>query len=136
MSKFPIQPLFDEHKIVADPYALQTWKDDPLCCKGRFTIGYGVEIVRASAKLPTVMSNTTKLPLFMMLGTADTVVTRQSHQLMVDLNQSGDATMKMYPSGRHNLLQEPSLKDTVIQDILFWIESRSICVGDACQFAR
>ena len=126
LPKLPVKPLFDEHLIVADQDALEQWRNDTLCCKDRLRIGYGVEITRAIDGLPASLSYTTKLPMLMMIGSDDEVVTRQGHQLMVDLNQSGDKELKIYPAGRHNLLQEPTLKDAVIQDIVEWIGSRSL----------
>jgi acylglycerol lipase len=122
--KLPVKPLFDEHLIVSDEQALQQWRDDKLCCKDRLRIGYAVEILRAIQELPKHNMNM-KISMLMMIGSEDRVVTRDGHQLMLDLNASSDKELKVYPEGRHNLLQEPSLKDSVTNDIVNWIIARA-----------
>jgi len=127
--KLPIKPLFDESLIVADEDALEQWRNDKLCCKDWLRIGYGVELFRAVDALPASLSNATKLPMLMMIGRDDKVVTLEGHQLMIALHQCTDKKLKVYPGGRHNLLQEPKLKHVVIQDNCEWIRRHTVVDG-------
>jgi len=126
LPKLPIKPLFDEDCIVADKQALRQWRDDKLCCKDRLRIGYGIEILRATDELPRKLKRKPlNSSMLMMIGSEDVVVSQRGHQLMVDLNVSSDKELKVYPLGRHNLLQEPTLKEWVMTDIVHWIMARS-----------
>jgi len=126
--KLPIKPLFDSRLIVADAAALQQWQDDPLCCKDRIRLGYLVELLRCCKALADdgVVSGI-NIPMLMMIGTDDHVVTLSGHQLMSEKSCSKDATLKLYEGGFHNLLQEPGLKMQVISDIQEWLLER--CIG-------
>jgi len=123
--KMPFKKLFDEHLIVSDETALQAWRDEELCCKDRLRLGYGLEILRASKELPDQVASKLNVAMLMMIGDQDEVVMRSGHELMVDSNQHIDKQLKVYPGGRHNLLQEPMLKKAVINDILEWILARA-----------
>jgi len=120
--KIPLKAPFDNHLIVSDEAALQAWREDELCCKDRLRLGYGLEILRASSELTNNIQ--LKAPMFMMIGDDDKVVTLSGHQLMIDGDQHPDKQLKLYPGGRHNLLQEPLLKKAVIKDIVDWILAR------------
>ena len=122
--KLPFKPLFDEHLIVADENALEEWRKDKLCCKDKVRLGYGIQILKGCQNLPQQCRGKIQLSMLMMIGSNDQVVTREGHQLMVDLNRSTDKELKVYPDGRHNLLQEPSLKDGVMKDIAEWMKAR------------
>mmetsp|Transcript_9468 Transcript_9468/g.18126 ORF Transcript_9468/g.18126 Transcript_9468/m.18126 type:complete len:313 (+) Transcript_9468:156-1094(+) len=122
--KKPFKKLFDEHLIVADESALQAWRDDQLCCKDPLRLGYGLEIFRTSQVLPDQVASKLNLAMLMMIGDQDKVVMKSGHELMVARNQHTDKELKVYPGGRHNLLQEPTLKEAVTKDILEWIVAR------------
>jgi alpha-beta hydrolase superfamily lysophospholipase len=62
-----------------------------------------------------------------MIGSDDQVVTGQ--KLLMDKCCHKDKELKEYPNGRHNLLQEPSLKQEVMQDIRRWILEHSTSSG-------
>jgi len=125
--KLPIKPLFDPSLIVSDAGALQRWQDDPLCCKDRIRLGYIVEVLRCCKALTDdSIVSAIDIPMLMMIGTADHVVTLSGHKLMIEKCCSKDATLKLYKGGYHNLLQEPGLKLQVISDIQAWILARSM----------
>ena len=63
--------------------------------------------------------------MLMLWGEQDEIVTKSGHELMMERNQNADKTLKTYPQGLHNMLQEPSLKDQVTTDIQQWILARS-----------
>ena len=124
LPKLPFKSLFDEHLIVADEQALQEWRDDPLCCKDKIRLGYIVTIVDCLNKLAHSILPQINLPMLMMCGDADQVVTLSGHELMIEGNLHSDKQLKVYPNGFHNLLQEPAIKLKVMADIQEWILSR------------
>jgi alpha-beta hydrolase superfamily lysophospholipase len=123
LPKLPFKSLFDEHLIVADEQALQAWRDDPLCCKDKFRLGYIVSIIDCLKKLPCTILPQINLPMLMMCGDADQVVTLSGHELMIEGNRHSDKQLKIYLNGYHNLLQEPAIKLRVMADIQEWILS-------------
>jgi alpha-beta hydrolase superfamily lysophospholipase len=123
--KLPLKPLFDEHLIVSDENALQNWRDDPLSSKDKLRLGYIVIFFDCLDNLTQDIAQQIDLPMLMMCGNADRVVTMSGHQLMLDKNRHNDKQLKVYANGLHNLLQEPNLKLQVMSDIQEWILERS-----------
>jgi alpha-beta hydrolase superfamily lysophospholipase len=60
-----------------------------------------------------------------MWGTADRVVSREGHEMLVGLCGSADAELRTYAGGRHNLLAEPSLAADVAADIRAFVLARA-----------
>mmetsp|Transcript_19 Transcript_19/g.19 ORF Transcript_19/g.19 Transcript_19/m.19 type:complete len:327 (+) Transcript_19:2083-3063(+) len=115
--KFPLKHLFDPTLIVKDEQALQAWKDDPLCCKDKVRVGYGIESMKAMEELSTLKI---EIPLLVLIGDDDHVVS--GHESLMEVCRNVDQVLLLeYPQGRHNLLQEPSLKQKVIGDISEWL---------------
>jgi alpha-beta hydrolase superfamily lysophospholipase len=123
--KLPFKPLFDPKLLVSDETALKGFQDDPLCCKDWFRLGYLLELVTSTQKLSKDIMATIDIPMLMLYGNDDHVVTRSGHEMMVEKNQHVDKAIKIYPGGRHNMLQEPNLQKQVIQDIAQWILERT-----------
>jgi acylglycerol lipase len=123
--KLPLKYLVqDEHMIVSDEAALEAWRKDPLCCKDKLRVGYGLEALRAMQELIDTPLPSLNLPLLLLIGTDDQVVTGE--ELLMNQCTSHDKILLKYETGRHNLLQEPRLKDQVIQDIVSWIQERIV----------
>jgi len=120
LPKFPIKPLFDSSLIVSDAAALEEWKADPLVSRGKIRLGYAVNMMQLNNSLPSLVCKL-RLPMLMMIGTSDNVVTRAGHEMMVGQSSSNDAQLKLYEGGFHNLLAEPHLKHLVMRDICSWI---------------
>ena len=123
--KLPLKRMFDEKLIVADEDALQAWRDDPLCSKDKVRVGYTVEALRVLELMKSSLMSEIKIPLLLQCGSEDRVVTVSGHELFAQKSASEDTSVKIYPQGRHNLLQEPSLKEQVTSDIEEWILARS-----------
>lgn len=69
-----------------------------------------------------------KVPVLLLWGTADQVVTEAGHQLVLDAAPGAPTAasqLKRYEGGFHNLLAEPKLKDQVMEDIYGWIQEVS-----------
>ena len=124
--KTALRKMFPDEAIVADPDALQAWRKDPLCSKDEIRVGYAVEVFRCTHELETKIASIINVPLLLLWGEDDLVVDISGHELMKELGQSEDKELITYPKGRHNLLQEPSLKDQVSNDIVDWVVARMI----------
>ncbi len=61
------------------------------------------------------------MPLLMMWGTGDLVVTEAGHRMLAHASPHTLTTMKTYPNGFHNLLAEPALKAQVVSDTAIWM---------------
>jgi len=125
LPKLPLKPLFDEHLILSDENALQEWRDDSLCCKDNLRLGYIVNLLECLKVLPQLIKSHLNIPMLMMCGDSDKIVTLSGHQLMIQENQHSEKQLKIYPNGYHNMLQEPALKSQVMADIKEWILSLS-----------
>lgn len=121
--KLPLKQLFDPKLVVSDANSLETWKNDPLCCKDKVRLGYVVEILRCTKELSDSIVYTLQIPMLMMIGTDDKVVTKTGHEMMIEksLADSSKKVLKTYTGGYHNLLAEPTLKEQVIDDIKTWM---------------
>ena len=127
LPKMPIKRLFDERLIVRDPHALDQWRNDPLCCKDKAKLGYLVEVYRRMMELEEKeLWHQIDLPVLMICGTEDRVVSPAGHTLLVkcctaNCPEYHDNRLKLVDGGYHNLLQEPSLKLSVMAEIEEWI---------------
>jgi alpha-beta hydrolase superfamily lysophospholipase len=120
--KLPLKTLMAPELLVSDEAAIAEWQADPLVRRGRLPVGYIMELLRCSQESPSLKF--THLPVLMMWGTDDRVVTLAGHENIIAA--SGNiGTLKTYPGGRHNLLAEPILKEQVISDIQDWILAHS-----------
>jgi acylglycerol lipase len=124
--KLPLKPLFDPELLVSDKTALKRFQDDPLCCKDWLRVGFVLESISSIQKLSDEVMATIDIPMLIMYGDDDHLVTRSGHERMVEKNLHVDKSLKIYPGGRHNMLQEPKLKDQVIEDIRQWVLERKI----------
>jgi len=127
MPKMPLRQLFDPKLIVSDEDALKAWERDPLVSRGKITPGYLTEMFRLQAALPEHLKQL-KVPVLLLWGTGDQVVTEAGHQLVLAAakeGDSGDSQFLRYSKGFHNLLAEPQHKDKVIDDIHLWIKKVS-----------
>ncbi|CAK9086943.1 Monoglyceride lipase (MGL) (Monoacylglycerol lipase) (MAGL) [Durusdinium trenchii] len=80
--KRPLKPPFDPKLIVSDAAALKAWEEDPLVSRGKLTPGYILEMLRLQDELPTHLNGLT-LPVLMLWGTGDQVVTEAGHELLM-----------------------------------------------------
>lgn len=114
--------------ISRDPEQVKKYDEDPLCgfrCTNRFFADLSGGLVQIHTK-----KNMTKipkdLPIFLIAGTADPVGSygKSVERLFNCYQKLGltDASMKLYPEARHELLNELN-KEDVEKDILIWLSS-------------
>ncbi|CAE8640197.1 unnamed protein product [Polarella glacialis] len=120
LPKYPCVQPFDPKLIVSDAAALHAWEQDPLASHGKVTPGYLFELLRTQARLVKELQGL-DLPVLMLWGTSDQVVTKEGHRMLVDASRNDLSELMSYPGGFHNLLAEPDLKDDVISDIGDWM---------------
>ncbi|MDR0852530.1 MAG: lysophospholipase [Clostridiales Family XIII bacterium] len=128
-------------KKIKDPVNLCAWlssvddiciryKEDDLCGFCFTASGYHdlFTLLREINRKNWFAKVSTALPVYLMSGAADPVgaygkgVT-QVYERLKDVGVS-DLTMKLYPGGRHEMLNEAN-KYEVYEDILAWLESRA-----------
>ena len=90
----------------------------------RLTPGYIVNLLRLQEALPDRLVHLT-IPVLMLWGTGDRVVTEAGHMLVMQASKSSASQFYRYPNGFHNLLAEPKLKDSVMRDVFTWIRRLS-----------
>jgi len=120
LPKLPAAGPLDPELLVSDAAARQAWEQDPLVSHGKLTLGYVVEIMRAQAELQASLQGL-GIPVLMLWGTGDQVVTEEGHRMVVEASGHADSRLIQYPGGLHNLLAEPALKSTLMSDIASWI---------------
>ena len=99
-------------------------EEDPLVSRGKLTPGYLLEMLRLQDALPQHLSGFT-LPVLLLWGTGDKVVTEAGHELLLAASKSEESQFVRYPDGFHNLLAEPKLKSKVMRDIGEWMRKLS-----------
>ncbi|CAE7865160.1 MGLL [Symbiodinium necroappetens] len=114
--KLGLKPPFDPKLIVSDSGALEAWERDPLVSRGKLTAGYILEMLRLQEILPDQLTHLS-IPVLMLWGTGDKVVTEAGHTLVLEASKSPASQFLRYQSGFHNLLAEPKLKETVTFDM-------------------
>jgi alpha-beta hydrolase superfamily lysophospholipase len=106
-----------------DPKTLQSMKDDP----------HGVDKENQPAKMVAALVRGTErltkefphitLPVLIMHGTADKTTVPKGSQTFYERAGSKDKTLKLYEGHFHDLLGDLG-KETVMADIMTWIEKR------------
>ena len=66
-----------------------------------------------------------QLPVLVLHGTADRMVTPEASKLLYAKVQSPDKTLKFYDGLYHEILNEPE-KDEIMEDIRMWLDERLV----------
>ncbi len=101
---------------------IASFNADPLVHHGVLLLHFGTEILSAMRKIQKSAPQF-DLPLLMLQGTSDWVVTPSGAVEFVDAVSSPDKTLKLYKGLFHDLLHEPE-RDDVLCDVLKWINPR------------
>lgn len=105
-----------------DPKVVESMNADPLIAHETQPTQTVAEMVRADERLKKEFT-LIKLPLLILHGTADKATKASGSQLFHQQAGSTDKTLKLYEGHYHDLLNDLG-KDTVIADILSWLEAR------------
>jgi acylglycerol lipase len=105
-----------------DPAIVARMNADPLLANEVQPTKTVAELARADDRLRREFPLIT-LPVFIIHGTADSVTKASGSQFFYDTTGSKDKTLKLYEGHFHDLLNDYG-KETVMDDILGWIDAR------------
>jgi alpha-beta hydrolase superfamily lysophospholipase len=108
--------------LTRDPRVLAEFRNDPLVYHGRIPSRTGAEILRACGEARRAAARV-RLPVLILQGTADAVVSAAEVQRFYDELSSGDKTLRLYPGLYHDLPREPE-RQTLLAELAAWIEQR------------
>lgn len=105
-----------------DPQVVESMNRDPLIANENQTAKTVAELIRADERLRVEFPRI-KLPLLIVHGTKDKAAKAEGSRFFSDTAGSKDKTLKLYDGAYHDLLNDFG-KETVVADVLGWIQSR------------
>jgi acylglycerol lipase len=99
--------------------ALESFRNDPLCFHGRFTVRVGNEILKALARLPDEAA-ALRLPLIILHGSDDRICSPAGSRMLCERAGSGDKTLRIYDGLYHEVFDEPE-REQVLADLVAWL---------------
>jgi len=100
---------------------VEQYDSDPLIQRGPVRLGTAGSLLAAGQEV-LQQAHTLSLPVFVLQGGADKIVSTSASQRLYKALTTNDKTLKIYPDFYHEILNEPE-RDDVIADILEWLES-------------
>jgi len=113
----------DNTGLSRDPAAVEAADNDPLSYHGRVRAGTGLQFQRAIGRALAGLRAVT-LPVYIVHGTEDRVVSKGGSVLLHDGIASEDKALKMYEGGYHELWNDLD-KAAVVDGIGEWIRARA-----------
>jgi acylglycerol lipase len=105
-----------------DPEAVAAMNNDPLIANEKQPAETAAALIIGAETLRENMPRFT-VPMFIIHGTDDKATRYQGSQYFYDNSGSEDKTLKLYEDGYHDLLND-TIKETVMADILAWVNER------------
>ncbi len=112
----------DPGRLTRDPVEQQAYLDDPLILRERVQDSLYVRLAEGLGHLPG-RADEISLPILLIHGDDDPMCSADGAEMWLRQSSSSDLTIKRYPGGRHEMLNEIN-RDEVIADLLGWIEAR------------
>jgi len=109
--------------VSRDPAVVRGYEEDPLVYRGRIRAGMAAAMFRALRRIESGMPDIA-LPLLIMHGTADALVSPDSSRALYERARSGDRTLRLYDGLYHEIMNEPE-RDEVLADIAAWLDART-----------
>jgi len=112
----------DATRLTRDPKEQQAYLDDPLVLRERvrdelfFRLAEGIGLLVGRAC-------EIAQPLLLIHGTDDRLCSAEGAEAYVRASSSHDVTVKLYPEGRHEMLNEFN-RDEVMNDLWQWLDAR------------
>ena len=113
---------FASDGVSRDPDVVRGYDEDPFVFRGRVPVRTAAELL-VSADRVTPRLASVRLPLLVLHGGADPVATPAGARMVYERAVSVDKTLNVYDGLYHEIFNEPE-KDTVIDDVVNWIEAR------------
>ena len=108
--------------VSRDPAVVAAYDADPLVFHGKMPAGTGAALLKTSKAFPALLPSL-KVPLLVVHGSADSVVSVESGRTAHALAGSTDKTLKIYDGLFHEVFNEPE-HPAVLADVLNWIDAR------------
>jgi len=113
-----VVPL-DSSTVSRDPAVVSAYDSDPLNYRGRTRARSGAEILTTADGIVAKLSRLT-LPLLILQGGDDRLVSPTSARIVAEHASSEDLTLNVYDGLYHEVFNEPE-KDTVLDDVVAWL---------------
>lgn len=107
--------------VSSDPAVVAAYEADPLVFHGKMPAGTGAALIAASKSFPDRLPGLT-IPLLVVHGSADALVSVEAGRTAHRLAGSKDKTIHVYEGLFHEVFNEPQ-KDEVLADVLRWLDA-------------
>ena len=112
----------DATGVSRDPAVVRAYVEDPLVYTGKTTARLGCEMLKAMHRVAEEASKI-QLPLLVLQGGADRLVSPDGAEMLHRLAGSTDKTLKVYDGLHHEVYNEPE-RDVVLADVEAWLRER------------
>lgn len=106
--------------ISRDASVVAAYENDPLVYTGKISARLAAEILASMRRLSDE-AHTLRLPMLLLQGTEDTIVSPAGCKRLYEKAQSESKDMKVYPGLYHEVFNEPE-HIQVLQDVNAWLE--------------
>jgi alpha-beta hydrolase superfamily lysophospholipase len=112
----------DAGGVSRDPAVVEAYQQDPRINHGKMSARFVSELFGAMGRIQAEAASI-ELPLLIMHGESDVMTAPSGSQFLHDRVSSTDKALKLYPGLYHEIFNEPE-RDTVIDDLLGWLDTR------------
>jgi acylglycerol lipase len=113
----------DSTYLCRDKAVVEAYDNDPLVCRKKITARLGSEMFSTMAKVEPQLSRIT-LPVLIMQGTADQLVSHEGSKVLYEKAGSKDKTLKLYEGFYHEIFNEQE-RAKVFADLDAWLDSHA-----------
>jgi alpha-beta hydrolase superfamily lysophospholipase len=118
----PGERRIDATRLTRDVKEQQAYLDDPLVLRERVRDELFVRLAEGVGLLVGRASEISQ-PLLLIHGMDDRLCSAEGAEMYVRMSSSKDVTVRLYPEGRHEMLNEIN-RDEVMNDLWQWIDAR------------
>jgi len=135
-SIIPTWKIVPTADVIDAAYRMQEKRDEirgnPYCYKDKPRLKTAFELLKVSLDVEANLLHKVSLPFLIVHGGADKVTDPSVSELLYQSAASQDKTLKLYPGMSHALTsgESPNNIRTVFQDIIAWLDHRSISMED------
>jgi alpha-beta hydrolase superfamily lysophospholipase len=109
--------------VSSDPAVVAAYDADPLVFHGKMPAGTAAALIETSLRFPAQLPKL-RIPLLVVHGSADTLVSVESGRTAHQLAGSADKTLKIYDGLFHEVFNEPK-RAAVLADVVTWLNSHT-----------
>jgi alpha-beta hydrolase superfamily lysophospholipase len=107
--------------VSSDPAVVAAYDTDPLVFHGKMPAGTAAAIIETSLAFPARLPSL-RIPLLVVHGSADQLVSVESGKTAHQLAGSADKTLKIYDGFAHEVFNEPKRAE-VLADVVHWLDA-------------